>query len=44
VGEYLDKRKRTGGGAGVVKGTFGLIKLEAKDIAEVMNEPGFFES
>lgn len=44
VGEYLDKRKRTVGGAGVVKGTFGLIKLDADKIAEVMNEPGFFES
>ncbi len=43
-GEDLDQRKRTGGGAGVVKGTFGLIKLDAKAIAEVMDEPGFFES
>lgn len=44
VGEFLEKRKRTGGGAGVVKGTFGLIKLDADEITEVMDEPGFLES
>lgn len=44
VGEYLDKRKRSDGGVAVVKGTYGLIKLDAKEIAEVMNEPGIFET
>jgi hypothetical protein len=44
VNEFLEKRKRTSGGAGIVRGTFGMIKLKAGKIDEVMDEPGFFEA
>jgi hypothetical protein len=44
VDEFLEKRKRTSGGAGIVKGTFGLIAIKPEEIDEVMNEPGVFEA
>jgi hypothetical protein len=44
VAEFLEKRKRAGGGGDVVRGTFGLIKLDSDKIAEVLNEPGLFEA
>jgi hypothetical protein len=44
VSDFLEKRKRADGGVGIVKGTFGLIKLGAGEVDEVMDEPGFFEA
>ena len=44
VNEFLEKRKRAGGGAGIVRGTFGLIKVKPEEIDEVMDESGVFEA
>ena len=44
VESYLNDRKRDGRDAGVVRGTFGLIKLGAEEVREVMNEPGLFDA
>jgi len=44
VESYLNERKRNGRDAGVVRGTFGLIKLRAEEVREVMNEPVLFDA
>lgn len=41
---YLKGRKRDGRSAGIVRSTFGLIKLSAEDVREAMNEPGLFDA
>ena len=44
VEEHLEKRKRAGGGAGIVRSTFGLIKADQESIKEIMDEPGLFDA
>jgi hypothetical protein len=44
VEEHLEKRRRDGGGAGIVQGTFGLIKADREAVKEIMDEPEFFEA
>lgn len=41
---YLKERKRNGRSAGIARSTFGLIKLSAEEVREVMNEPGLFDA
>jgi len=44
VEAHLEKRKREGGGAGIVQGTFGLIRADKETIREIMDEPGLFDA